>query len=175
MMRWLMLLAVLGCKSSKQEQEPRASVATPAPVAVAIDAKAPKPPDEMDEKMRHCPLAIDGATSTLEDIAGGVRFTIKAPDAALAEARRRAHHVVEFAAKKTREGHGDFDGKGGGRMKNCPVVTDDVTISATDVDGGAQLDIVSASNRVEALRTETRERVKKFPFTGATITLATGG
>ncbi len=172
-MRWLLLLTLLACKSSEHKQEPPAQVAASAPVSA--DSKAPKPPDEMDEKMRHCPLALEGTTSTLEDVAGGVRFTIKAPEPVIAEARRRAHHVVEFAARKTREGHGDFDGKGGGRMKNCPVVTDEVTITATDIDGGAQLDIVSASNRVEALRTETRERVKKFPFTGATITLATGG
>lgn len=102
-----------------------------------------------------------------------MRFTIKVPDAMVAEARRRAHHIVDFAAKRTRDGHGGFDGKGGGRMRNCPVVTDDVTITATDIDGGAQLDIVTAAARVAALRAETSERVKRFPFAGATITVAT--
>jgi hypothetical protein len=148
------------------------SETTPAPTtepqtAATPSNPAPKPPDEMDERMRHCPLALDGAVSTLEDIAGGVRFSIKVPDATVAEVRRRAHHIVDFAAKKTRDGHGGFDGKGGGRMKNCPVVTDEVTIVTTDIDGGAQLDITSA--RVDELRTQTRERVAKFPFVGATI------
>jgi hypothetical protein len=129
-----------------------------------------KPPDQMDERMRHCPVALDGASSELRDIDGGVRFTIRVPEAAIAEARRRSHHIVEFAAKRTREGHGDFDGKGGGRMRNCPVVTDDVTITASDTESGAQLDIVTDAARVEALRVETRERVKRFPFVGATIT-----
>jgi hypothetical protein len=152
-MRWLLFVALVGCKSS--ESKP-----------------TPKPPDEMDEKMRHCPLALDGAASTLADIDAGVRFTIKVPDASIEEARRRAHHIVDFAAKKTRRGHGEFDGKGGGRMKNCPVVTDDVTIVSVDVDGGAQLDIMTRADHVEALRTETRERVKNFPFVGATITIA---
>jgi hypothetical protein len=152
-MRWLLLVALIGCKSS--ESKP-----------------TPKPPDEMDEKMRHCPLALDGAATTVADIDNGVRFTIKPPAATLAEARRRAHHIVDFAAKKTRHGHGEFDGKGGGRMKNCPVVTDDVTIIAVDVDGGAQLDVMTPPERVDALRTETRERVKNFPFVGATITVA---
>jgi hypothetical protein len=122
----------------------------------------------MDERMRHCPLALDGAVSTLEDIAGGVRFTIKAPADAIAEVRKRSHHIVDFAAKKTRDGHGGADAKGGGRMKNCPVVTDDVTIAATDSDGGATLDITS--EHADELRTLTRDRVAKFPFTGATIT-----
>ena len=156
MMHWLLLLAVIGCKSSD---------VTPSPG----EGKAAKPPDEMDERMRHCPLALDGAVSKLDDIDGGVRFTIAAP--AVAEARRRAHHIVDFAARKTREGHGGFDGKGGGRMKNCPVVTDEVMITASDIEGGARLDIITDAARVETLRAETRERVKRFPFVGATITL----
>ena len=163
-MRWLLVIAVVGCKSSDSNPGPSAQPTT----ATHGSKPTPKPPDEMDEKMRHCPLALDGAVSTFEDIDGGVRFTIRAPDAAVAEARRRAHHLVDFAAKRTREGHGEFDGKGGGRMKNCPVVTDGVTITVSDVDGGAQLDVVAMTN-ADALRADTRDRVKSFPFVGATI------
>jgi molybdate transport system substrate-binding protein len=131
-----------------------------------------KPPDQMDEKMRHCPLALDGATSSLQDIEGGVRFTIQAPANEVEEVRRRARHIVEFAAKRSRDGHGGFDGQGGGRMKNCPVVTDNVTITSRDIDGGAELDVLANAGAVDALRTMTRERVTRFPFTGATITQA---
>jgi len=150
-MRWLCLVALIAC-GSKDSSKP-----------------APKPPDDMDEKMRHCPLALDGATSTLEDIAGGVRFTITATASTVDEARRRAHHIVDFAARKTREGHGGFDGKGGGRMKNCPVVTDDVTITATDEQIDQRQVRQPGFAHVDALRAQTRERVAKFPFTGATI------
>jgi hypothetical protein len=129
----------------------------------------PKPPDQMDEKMRHCPLAFDGATTTLVDIDGGVRFAIKVPEGALEDARRRAHHLVEFAAKRTREGHGEFDGKGGGHMKNCPVVTDGVAIAATDLADGVQLDVTTNSGAVDQLRAESRQRAEKFPFVGATV------
>jgi hypothetical protein len=125
----------------------------------------------MDERMRHCPVALDGATATLVDIDGGVRFTINMPEPAVAEARRRAHHIVDFAARRTHEGHGGFDGQGGGRMKNCPVVTDDVAIKATDIPGGAQLDVIAAGD-VAQLRAETRARTEKFPFVGATIEVA---
>ncbi len=164
-MRWLLFVAIVGCKSSESPPPPPAS-------SKQETKPAPKPPDNMDEKMRHCPLALDGATSTVEDIDGGVRFTIKPPAALVDEARNRAHHIVDFAAKKTRAGHGEFDGKGGGRMKNCPVVTDDVTITETDIDGGAQLDVVTTPDHVDAMRADTRERVTKFPFVGATITFA---
>lgn len=168
-MRWLWVLALVGCKSS---DPPAPTTNPPAPTTtLASDATAPsgaKPPDEMDERMRHCPVALDGAQSTVEDIDGGVRITIHATDATVAEARRRAHHVVDFAARKTRDGHGGFDGKGGGRMKNCPVVTDGVTITATDIEHGAQLDVI-ATGDAAALRVETRTRAKNFPFVGASI------
>ena len=157
-MRWWLAIALVACKS---EAPP-----APAPIPTSV----PKPPDELDEKMRHCPLALAGATASIEDLDGGVRFTITAPAPTAAELRRRAHHVVEFAARKTRQGHGDFDGKGGGRMKNCPVVTDAVAITATDIDGGARLD-VRATGDAAALRTETRARAASFAFEGATLTL----
>jgi hypothetical protein len=184
-MRWLLVVALAACRSSEptsaagsappgEQVKPADDKATPTPTRPDdVATPAPKPPDDMDEKMRHCPLALDRATSTLTDIDGGVRFTVTVPDASLAELRRRAHHIVDFAARKTREGHGGFDGKGGGRMKNCPVVTDEVTIAASDIAGGAQLDITTNAAHVDALRSETRARVNKFPFVGATIRVAT--
>ena len=170
-MRRILLVALLGCRSSDSKPSPPPETSPPHAANLADANATHKPPDEMDERMRHCPPALDGATSTFENIEGGVRFTIKAPESAVQEARRRAHHIVDFAAKKTREGHGGFDGKGGGRMRNCPVVTDDVTITATDIEGGAQLDVIAITS-ADALRAETRERVNKFPFVGATITPA---
>lgn len=167
--RWLVVIALLGCKPT--DSKPAATTAEQ-DRQPAEQKPAPKPPDEMDEKMRHCPLALDGATSKLEDIPGGVRFTVKVPEASLDDARRRARHVVEFAAKRTRKGHGEFDGQGGGHMKNCPVVTEGVAISATDIDGGVQLDITAESDHVDGLRAESRERATKFPFVGATISIA---
>lgn len=170
----ILAVVVIGCSSSDSKPQPQPASAPETKAAEATPA-AKKPPDEMDERMRHCPVALDGATSTLEDIDGGVRFTVKVPDREIDEARRRAHHIVDFAAKRTRAGHGGFDGKGGGRMKNCPVVTDGVTIEATDVPGGAQLDIVADAKHVAQLRAETRARVDRFPFVGATIEVAAGG
>ncbi len=168
---FLAVIAACGSSSDPKAKPEGTPQPTQTPVPAAAVPSVKKPADEMDERMRHCPVALDGATSTLADIAGGVRFTIKVPDAAIDEARRRAHHIVDFAAKKTREGHGDFDGKGGGRMKNCPVVTDGVTITAIDIPGGAQLDVIAVGD-VAQLRAETRARTASFPFVGATIKIA---
>jgi len=159
---WLVLLvALLGCKRTDPAAEP-----------TGVVTNAPKPPDDMDEKMRHCPLALDGAVSTMENVPGGVRFTVAVPEPLVTEVRRRAHEIVDFAAKRTTKGHGEFDGKGGRHMKNCPVVTDDVTITVADVAGGTRLEIVSASGRVDALRAEARRRAGSFPFAGARIDVA---
>jgi hypothetical protein len=159
--RWLMLGMLVACGTSESKSKPPEPEPTPA---------APKPPDDMDEKMRHCPLALDGASSTFREIEGGVRFVVKAPAAAIAEVRRRAHHVVEFAARRHAKGtHGAFDGKGGGRMKNCPVVTDDVTITVTETAEGAQLDVTTTPDGVASLRAESHKRIAGFPFVGASI------
>jgi len=113
---------------------------------------APAPPSPAG--LANCPLAVDGAVATLQNIKGGVRFTITAPDAGLAELRRRSHEVAIGATPDA---------------ATCPVVTDRAKITATDVESGAQIDIVTRAQRVEALRQETRDRVKSFAFPGATI------
>lgn len=172
-----LLIAVLGCRSHdakpkpKPEPEPEPEPAARVAANGSADARIPKPPDEMDERMRHCPLAFNGASATVQDIDGGVRFVVEVPVAVLEDARQRARHLVDFAARRTREGHGEFDGKGGGHMKNCPIVTDDVAIAASDVEGGVQLDVTSTSGAVDALRAESRQRAAKFPFAGATVRL----
>jgi hypothetical protein len=158
MRAWLLLLTT-ACTANPSKLDPTLEP----PVAAAAR------PDPMDERMRHCPLALDGATTTLEDIDGGVRFTILVPPPQLAEVRRRAHHVVEFAARRSRAGHGGSDGKGGGKMKNCPVVTDGVAITVAEIEGGARLDVLGSP--VPQLRALTRERAAKFPFTGAAIVM----
>jgi hypothetical protein len=91
-MRSLLILALVGCRS---ESKPAPIAESPPPAK-----PSPKPPDEMDEKMRHCPLALDGATSNLEDIDGGVRFTIRVPDTSVDEVRRRSHHMSSLRRRR---------------------------------------------------------------------------
>ena len=122
----------------------------PKPPEPEQTAPAPTPPAEAS----NCPLALDGAVSTLQNIKNGVRFTIKVPAPALAEARRRAE---QFATSKMPD------------AKSCPVVTEGVTITATAIPAGTQLDIVTQAVLVDGLRAETRDRVKNFSFTGASI------
>jgi hypothetical protein len=157
------VLALVACKTDPPEAKPE----------MKPEAKQPEAPTEnMDEKMRHCPLAIEGVHSTLTDVDGGVQFEIMAPGIKVAEVQRRAHHVVEFAAgRHDKSTHGVSDKQGGGTMRNCPVVTTDTTISVQDKLAGAVVKVSVPAERVAELRAESRRRVEKFSFVGATISV----
>ncbi len=162
----VVIVLFLGCKGD-QKKPAEAKPAATGPTAV--EPAATKPADDMDEKMRHCPLALAGATVTLAEVADGVQFEVRASGATVDEVRKRARHVVEFAAGRSQAGaHGG--GQGGGTMRNCPVVTNGVVIREDDIDGGAKLTIMPAvATGLDELRRETRARLDKFVFDGVTI------
>ena len=121
------------------------------------------PDDPLAEKLRHCPVAVAGSTTALQDTDDGIALTITAPGTAAATGiRRRAAHLVAFTAgqaKRTEQGGGG----GGGFMQNCPVVTRATSITATDVTGGSRLDVHPiGSLTADVLRTETRRRRAAF-------------
>jgi hypothetical protein len=142
----------------------------PAPIDRARDAATNEIPatdaptrggadDPLAEKLRHCPITVDGVAIALRDVDDGVEWTITATDAAaIDEIRRRAAHLVAFTSGQPRRGeHGG--GAGGGFMQNCPVVARSTTIEATDIPGGSRL-VVRAGPDLTApeLRAETRRR-----------------
>jgi len=160
----VVLLALVACKGEdKRPAEPaRAAIA---PVAPGVD----KPADDMDEKMRHCPISLAGVKATVSDVEGGVQFEVRGQGAAIDDIRKRAKHVVEFAAGRAQAGvHGG--GQGGGKMRNCPIVTNGVVIAVDEIAEGAKLTITPASGgSVDDLRNETKARLDKFAFDGVTV------
>ncbi|HVK78106.1 MAG TPA: hypothetical protein VM734_32585 [Kofleriaceae bacterium] len=170
--RLIALLAPLvllgaGCK---EREAPRAAATAPPPAIDAAGAPsaaggadaaaaAPTGDDPLAEKLRHCPLTVDGARTELRDVAGGIEVVVTADDpTATAEIRRRAAHLVAFSlGAATKANHGN--GEGGGFMRDCPVVTRGTEITSTAVPGGASL-IVRPADRtpVADLRAETRRR-----------------
>jgi hypothetical protein len=161
----LVALALAACRSGEPAPTGPAASATAtvaAPASASSVAAAPRPPasvDPLDEKLRHCPVTVDGARTEIVDADGGVDLVVTAAaDAAVAEIRRRAKHLEEFTSdKETGVAHGG--GAGGGWMRNCPVVTRDTRITSADVPGGSRL-AVRRSGRltVDELRAETRKR-----------------
>lgn len=135
-----------------------AAPSAPSPSADALPARG-GPDDPLAEKLRHCPVTVDGATTALRDIPAGIEVTVTAPDpAAATEIQRRAAHMVAFTAGRANRGeHGG--GAGGGFMQNCPVVARSTTIDATHIPRGAVLLVRPTGDlTIAALRTETRRR-----------------
>lgn len=160
----LLAAAVVGCGRSRARASDAAVAATPdaAPAAaLALDAAPERggPDDPLAEKLRHCPLTVDGARTTIADVDVGIALTVTADAApATAEIRRRAAHLVAFTTDQAaRKDHGGGDG--GGFMRNCPVVVRDTRVDATDVAGGSRLVVrPTGALTVADLRTETRRR-----------------
>lgn len=128
--------------------------------AAAPRTRPAAPPDpDLAEKLRHCPLTVDGVDVSLTDTEGGIRFALTAAsEPAVAEVRRRAHHMAEFTSGRGRDQHGG--GKGGGFMRNCPVVSKDTSVVASDIERGVVV-VVTATQpeAVDELRAETRRRL----------------
>src|SRR5579863_7931036 len=69
--------------------------------------------------MEHCPTAVPGAKTTIEDNKDSVVITVTG-DAA--EIRKRAKHVVESAKADPQTVVHDGSGHGGGGLGRCEVV-----------------------------------------------------
>jgi hypothetical protein len=117
--------------------------------------------DPMDEKMRHCPPAVDGARTAIKDADKGVEVTVTADkDAEVTEIRRRVKHLEEFTRRGksgTPVKHGG--GAGGGWMRNCPIVTKDTLVTGTDVPHGSRILVQpKETTKLAELRAEVRRR-----------------
>lgn len=158
-----LVLAFAACKS-----EPPS--AAPTPVAPLPDA--PSATDQA-EKMRHCPVTVPGVTAALADVDGGVQFTLrgKAPEA-VTEARARAHRLVEFTAGRNAAGGAHGGGRGGGFMRNCPIVTKDSRVVAKDVPDGVDITVTPLdATQLVAFRATARERFDRAPLERAKVVL----
>ncbi len=124
---------------------------------------ASEDPDYLRNKMRYCPVTLAGVTTDVEDIAGGIGFTLHASSPEVsAEVQNRARELAAFSTGNGFETHGD--GHGGGFMRHCPVVTRDTRISAEAIADGVRLAVtpIDAAHLAE-VRAETRERMTKLP------------
>jgi hypothetical protein len=150
-------LAFAGCKRGNDS-----------PGAGSAIAAAPAGED-LTEKMRHCPVTLPGVRTDLEDVAGGIRFVLRAstPEV-VAEARRRTNELVAFSAGRSSEKHGG--GHGGGFMRNCPIVTRDAKVSAEDIDGGLRITVTPNDPKdLAELRAKARERLDRAPLERASV------
>lgn len=138
----------------------RAAGPSSAAVTATKAAGSPKT-DATAGKMAHCPSAVSGAKTSIEDVPGGVLVTVEATgDEAIREVRARARYLVE-AAKAEAPGGGRHTGtgQGGGALGRCPVVMRNTLVEASDVEGGARIVVKpKEAAEVDWLRRTARER-----------------
>lgn len=165
------VLASLGCDDPKPAPPPATSAKTPAATASApATAKPAAQPAAGDRgKMAHCPSALDGTTTDIQDADGGVVVTVTSKDEATAkQIRERAKFLAEASTKETPGARHDGSGAGGGAFGRCPIVNRNTTVEAADVDGGSKVTVkVKNAAEMDWLRRESRERLKEMGQPGA--------
>jgi hypothetical protein len=127
-------------------------------------APSPAPPaggEVGQNKMVHCPSAVEGAKTEIKDVDGGFEVTVTAAaEPAIGEIRKRAKHVGEVAKVDATTPAHTGEGAGGGGLGKCPTLMKDVDAAAADVDGGAKVSVkVRNAADLEAARKAARDRL----------------
>jgi hypothetical protein len=168
------LTTSLGCgDDSKSGQAAATATAAAKPTATVSAAPTLKPsaqPAAADRgKMVHCPSAVDGATTDIQDTDGGVVLTVTTKDAAKTkELRERAKVLADASKTEVPGAKHDGTGAGGGAFGRCPIVNRNTTVEAVDVEGGSKVTVkVKNAAEVDWLRRESRERLKEMGEPGA--------
>jgi hypothetical protein len=152
-------LALAGCPDKKATTEPTPS-ATAAATASAPAAPASAAPTPASGKMAHCPNAVDGASTIISDVEGGVQIAITGKDAAATkEIQGRAKDILTASKNQGPKVHHTGTGEGGGVFGRCPIVMRDTTIDVADIDNGTKVTVKPENAKeLDWLRREARDR-----------------
>lgn len=117
------------------------------------------------KRMANCPSAVEGAKTTVTDLADGALVTVTGPADKVAEIRERAKHAAAVAKRDggTKGEHGG-DGSGGGGLGRCPIVVDgDTRVAIKEIDGGAEVAVTTkGADAIAALQKEAKARAVAF-------------
>ena len=122
-----------------------------------------------EQKMRHCPSSVPGATTSVTDRKDGVEITVTAQAAAAQEEiRRRARHQERISMQSARgviEHTGE--GTGSGELGYCPGMLAATRVESQDVPGGARLIVRPLhTGDIQKLQRTTRQRAQAMRSRG---------
>jgi TusA-related sulfurtransferase len=116
-------------------------------------------------KMAHCPNAVKGAATAINDGKATVSIAVTATDdGAVKEIRDRAKQIV-FVSQRSETGlvKHDGSGNGGGGFGRCPIVLKGTSIAEKDTPGGALFTLTPKNAKdLPALTQQVHERSAKF-------------
>lgn len=171
------LLASLGCDDPKPTSGALPTATATAQVKTAI-ASVQGPPTAAPSststgsdrgKMVHCPSAVDGVATDIQDVEGGVVVTVTTKDEAKTkEIRERAKFLADASKTEGPSKQHNGSGAGGGAFGRCPVVNRNTTVEAADVAGGSKITVKPKEPaELDWVRRESRERLKELGEPGA--------
>lgn len=165
MRAWLLLAVTIVTLPACKKDQPTA----PAPSASVSAAAAPSSSDvpaasasavAPSGKMAHCPSAIDGSTTTITDVEGGVAVAITgtSPDMT-SQIRARSQALLDASKNQDATVHHNGTGEGGGQFGRCPIVMRNTTLELTSIDNGSKIVVKPETPKeLDWLRRETRDR-----------------
>jgi TusA-related sulfurtransferase len=120
-------------------------------------------------KMAHCPDAVQGAKTAIQDVPGGVQLTITATDpSGMADIRARTQALIDAQKNQSPGVRHTGTGEGGGLLGRCPVVLKETTIVAADGAGGSVITVTAKDGaELDWLRRETRDREADLEAAGS--------
>jgi len=171
------LIASIGCGESKPGSGALPTATATAQVKTAI-ASVQAPPTASPStssgasdrgKMVHCPSVVEGASTDVKDVEGGVVVTVTAKDEAKTkEIRERAKFLADASKNEAPGAQHNGTGAGGGAFGRCPVVNRNTLVEAADVEGGSKITVKPKEPaELDFVRREARERLKELGEPGA--------
>jgi TusA-related sulfurtransferase len=154
----------LGCETKPTPAPPVASsseaassAAPTASVAAPALSASPLPPLG---KMANCPNIVEGATTAIKEVEGGVELTITAKDAsATGDIRAKSKRIAEMSKEEVPSVRHDGSHHGGGQFGRCPVVARNTVVTSEEVEGGSRVTVKPKdAAEVDWVRREARER-----------------
>ncbi len=164
--------ALYGC--SKPKADAVAPAASEPAVVASVAPAAPAPPPAApvatpSGKMAHCPSAVTGAKTEIQDTPGGITVVVTASnDSATQEIRVRSAFLGASAQNDTAPIGHNGTGEGGGVFGRCPVVMRNTKVEVSEVGGGARLVVTPRDVKEQDwLRRESRARLGEIGSPGS--------
>ena len=163
---WVLLA---GCDSCTKSSTPPAASSVGSAAPLPSVSAAPSASVGSSGKMAHCPDAVTGAKTDIQDAPGGVVLSVTATDpAAVAAIRARTRALIDAQKNQSSDVRHTGTGEGGGLLGRCPVVLKDTTVASADLPNGSKLTVTSKNPaEVDWLRRETRDRLEDLAAAGA--------
>lgn len=118
-----------------------------------------------EHQMAHCPSAVPGAKTTVEDTKSGVVVMVTASEPSARDEIRRRAHVQESVGLQPERGAIEHTGGGTGSGKYgfCPGMIEGTRVAVDELPDGAKLTVWAASRpEVSSLQRMTRERLRQL-------------